>query len=304
MTAGRLRRGQDDEERTCRQYMDSEWDMRRINVNSSLPIKGSMYSKIAGQSEPDRTMWPKADKDQEDIRTSAASMNNRALLFDVNVTLKNVESFYIKPNDVELSENELRKQQEEDCVPYIIRFRQGHSNGKMVLAFDPKVKEAICHSMHATQTTCNEARRLTSIPYEHPAWRRDIDKQVELAHKRYGQRLIQDVGRASQLLRAVGRQGSTAMDDRQGMERSCGGSGAVDEGDVGYTSIYLTGFSEIDFNNALESFEGSNSFNVIKNYTGEKRRILERMFFFKYRIFHSTTISLHNHIIKLFEKMF
>ena len=104
---------------------------------------------------------------------------------------------YIKPHSLDLNEHE-----EDSNVSYVIRFRKGYSNDKMVLALDPKVKETSGQIVHATQATyISVGHTSTSIPDENHAGKRDIDRQIDLAHQVYGQRLIQEAGCASKLLR-------------------------------------------------------------------------------------------------------
>ena len=101
----------------------------------------------------------------------------------------------------------LQDTEEGTIIPYDINWRIGSVTGKMVLAFDPKarLKEGICHTIQAVY---NPNLRLSqqeyaTRPYEHPAWDRDIDIQVDHIYDKYCEKLIRDVRIASRQINTI-----------------------------------------------------------------------------------------------------
>jgi len=154
--------------------------------------------------------------EEKEKRIDSACLNN---LLDVTVTLKNISSILIDPSCIKISQESVEANNKtnmemldrvgsdsDEEVPYIIRWRTGCRTGKMILAFDPKVKEndakeGICHSI---QTEYNPNLRLTPTPnrngdrqYAHPAWDRDIDIIMDDIYLNFCTKLVKDVRVAS-----------------------------------------------------------------------------------------------------------
>jgi hypothetical protein len=66
--------------------------------------------------------------------------------------------------------------------------------------------------------------------------------------------------------------------------------------DVAYTDFYLQGYDEIEFNRDIEAIEGENTWNRLKEYPDNRKRILMREIYFRTKINRSSPSELKEYI--------
>ena len=195
-----------------------------------------------GEDSYDDTLTAKQESQETHVAALAKGlqgghMSPLPVEFNVVVTFNEKSSFYLKASGIELEKTTtptnspinvgrieadicLNKNViEEEYVPYNIRWRIGCMTGKMVLAFDPKtsIQEGICNTVQAVY---NPNLRLshqeyTARPYEHLAWDRDIDNQVDFIYEKYWEKLIADVRHASRQINTILKMNKQPQETRQ-----------------------------------------------------------------------------------------
>jgi hypothetical protein len=195
-----------------------------------------------GEDSYDDTLTAKQESQDTHVAALAKGlqgghMSPLPVEFNVVVTFNEKSSFYLKASGIELEKTTtptnspinvgrieadicLNKNViEEEYVPYNIRWRIGCMTGKMVLAFDPKtsIQEGICNTVQAVY---NPNLRLshqeyTARPYEHLAWDRDIDNQVDCIYEKYWEKLIADVRHASRQINTILKMNKQPQETRQ-----------------------------------------------------------------------------------------